>query len=118
LGDIEDIILNNNKAPLPLRPIVHKRKRVHEKEIIQEIEEKLPDIMPDMSTDYQGWLEYQKIKWRIQRNERKKRKLLEFYQDGPARKIKKTSGVTAYFAKQAKTLVENHWQILQIVEVI
>lgn len=74
-------------------------------------EEDVPENMPDMYTDYSGWLEFQKRKWKRQRIQRAKRR--EMYGSSqPAVR----NGVSGYFRRQTGSLVSSTWEILQIIE--
>lgn len=121
--DMEDIVPNVDKllqksvnAP---RPVVHKRKRGEvdkaKHKLLSNEPEPLPEVSPDRATDYIGWLEYSKIKWRNLRKEMRVRKTEWNSEEGPARKLFKT-GVTSFFQRQARTLSEHPWEILQIIE--
>jgi len=126
--DLEDVVPDKEKALLkkssaaPL-PLVHKKrkqgknaKRANPAEEFQL--EPVPEVVPDPNKDYQAYLEYNKIVWRNLRKEKKKRKLLDFYEEGPRRKIPRNLGaVTSFFQRQARTLAEHPWEILQIIEV-
>lgn len=71
----------------------------------------LPANMPSITEDYQGWLKYQKQKWKIQRQARKRRRQLfgEKRQDA-------TDSIGTLFQAQAEVLYASDWQILQLKE--
>ncbi|KAI9666717.1 MAG: DNA polymerase epsilon catalytic subunit [Bathelium mastoideum] len=71
----------------------------------------LPKVMPSITEDYQGWLKYQKKKWKIQRQARSRRRQLfgEKRPDG-------TDGIGGMFRNQAEMLYISTWQILQLQE--
>ncbi|KAF9954672.1 DNA polymerase epsilon catalytic subunit [Modicella reniformis] len=104
----------------PSRPIVHKLTKSNKgkrsfrdgktfEEQILEIE--LPEMKPDMLTDYHGFLAYQKIKWKRQRLERAQRKAL-----GQTRARGPTGSLSGFIQKQSTNILTNFWQIIQIVE--
>nr|OQO27904.1 DNA polymerase epsilon catalytic subunit A [Rachicladosporium sp. CCFEE 5018] len=71
----------------------------------------LPKIMPDINTDYSAWLKYQKQKWKIQRQARKRRRQLfgEKGQDA-------TDAIGTMFRQQAELVYTSDWQVLQLRE--
>ena len=71
----------------------------------------LPKIMPSITEDYQGWLKYQKKKWKIQRQARARRRQL-FGEKKPDA----TDGIGSMFRNQAELLYISTWQILQLQE--
>ncbi|KAI8093391.1 uncharacterized protein BX664DRAFT_278331 [Halteromyces radiatus] len=74
-------------------------------------EEDLPENMPDMFEDYQGWLAYQKRKWKRQRQNREIRR--QQLSDRPST----TDGnLSSLFRRQTGSLLMCPWQIIQIAE--
>ena len=71
----------------------------------------LPTKMPSMTTDYEGFLRYQKKKWKIQKQARARRRQLFGERNNAAAD---TLGV--FFRNQAELLFINTWQILQLRE--
>ena len=70
----------------------------------------LPKVMPDPSVDYKGFLKYQKQKWTIQRQARKRRRQLFGERSTTA------SDLGGFFRNQAALLFTNTWQLLQLRE--
>ncbi|KAI4151633.1 MAG: hypothetical protein LQ340_003390 [Diploschistes diacapsis] len=70
----------------------------------------LPKVMPDPSVDYKGFLKYQKQKWAIQRQARKRRRQLFGERSTTA------SDLGGYFRNQSALLFTNTWQLLQLRE--
>ncbi|KAH9828439.1 DNA polymerase epsilon catalytic subunit A [Teratosphaeria destructans] len=70
----------------------------------------LPEVMPSITEDYQGWLRYQKKKWKIQKAARIRRRQLF----GEKRVDAATDGLGAFFRQQAEMLYTTDWQILQL----
>lgn len=69
----------------------------------------LPKVMPDASEDYEGFLSYQKQKWKIQRNARIRRRHL-FGETRPNQQ----SNIGATFRNQAEQTFRSTWQVLQL----
>lgn len=100
---------------------VNKSSKVLGKRKNQEEEEEivLPEVMPDMLTDYQGWLQYQKLKWRKLRREREKLKKLYGTDAASRTKLLKSmtaDGASSFFRRQAESIFFQPWEVLQIVE--
>ncbi|KAF8939090.1 DNA polymerase epsilon catalytic subunit [Dissophora ornata] len=102
------------------RPVVHKMMRSskskgqqqNQKSIEEQVLElELPKEMPDMTTDYQGFLAYQKIKWKRQKLERAQRKAL-----GQSRAKGPTGSLSGFIQQQSTNVLTKFWQIIQIVE--
>ena len=70
----------------------------------------LPATMPNPSEDYPGFLQYQKKKWAIQRQERKRRRQLFGGRNVVA------SDLGGYFRNQAALAYTKTWQVLQLRE--
>jgi DNA polymerase epsilon subunit 1 len=68
----------------------------------------LPKIMPDPTKDYEGFLEYQKQKWKIQKNARIRRRHLF----GESRATAQNN-IGATFRNQAELVYSGTWQVLQ-----
>ncbi|TGO38041.1 hypothetical protein BHYA_0083g00200 [Botrytis hyacinthi] len=68
----------------------------------------LPDKMPSPSEDYEGFLEYQKQKWKIQKQARIRRRHL-FGENRGAQ-----SNIATTFQNQAEQLFKSTWQVLQL----
>ncbi|KAL7272628.1 DNA polymerase epsilon catalytic subunit [Rhizina undulata] len=68
----------------------------------------LPAVMPSITEDYQGWLKYQKQKWKIQREARARRRQL--FGD---RSKTQNDAIGSFFRSQAEVLFTTTWQILQ-----
>jgi DNA polymerase epsilon subunit 1 len=69
----------------------------------------LPKVMPDPSEDYPAFLQYQKQKWKLQKQARLHRKQL--FGD---RKGMTGSNIELTFMKQAHITFTNTWQLLQL----
>ena len=71
----------------------------------------LPVQIPSLTSDYEGFLRYQKIKWKIQKQARIRRRQLF------GERANTTSDTLGgLFAKQAEVLFISTWQILQLRE--
>lgn len=71
----------------------------------------LPEKMPDPTKDYEGFLEYQKQKWKIQKQARIRRRHLF----GETR-VSAQNNIGATFRNQAEMLFRSTWQVLQLRE--
>lgn len=69
----------------------------------------LPDNMPDPSDDYVGFLEYQKKKWKLQKQARIRRRQLF-----GERRSNANSNIQQTFMKQAHFTFMNTWQLLHL----
>ncbi|KAF9904824.1 DNA polymerase epsilon catalytic subunit [Lobosporangium transversale] len=126
--DMEDLISSGRLSGAPTTPVVHKmngkagkgkekktQQQLQHQNTEKTIEEKileleLPKEMPDMMTDYHGFLAYQKIKWKRQRLERAQRKAL-----GQSR-AKGDGFLSGFINQQSTNILTKMWQIIQIVE--
>jgi len=73
--------------------------------------DQLPAVMPSITEDYQGWLQYQKKKWKIQKQARIRRRQL--FGD---RRIDTGDAIGNFFRNQAELLYISTWQLLQLRE--
>lgn len=71
----------------------------------------LPARMPSMTEDYEGFLRYQKQKWRIQKQARIRRRQLFGERNNTA-----SDSLGGLFRNQAEMLFTNTWQVLQLRE--
>ncbi|KAL8831351.1 MAG: hypothetical protein Q9191_000907 [Dirinaria sp. TL-2023a] len=71
----------------------------------------LPPKMPSLTEDYEGFLRYQKKKWRIQKQARIRRRQLFGERSNIA-----SDSVGGFFRSQAETLFVKSWQIIQLRE--
>lgn len=71
----------------------------------------LPPVMPSATEDYSGFLEYQKKKWKIQKQARIRRRQLFGERNNTA-----TDSLGGFFRNQAELLFTNTWQVLQLRE--
>ncbi|KAI1499126.1 DNA polymerase family B [Biscogniauxia marginata] len=69
----------------------------------------LPKIMPDPSEDYPAFLEYQKKKWKIQKQARIRRRHLFGDRRGNI-----GNNIQQTFRNQAEVMFRNTWQLLQL----
>ncbi|KAF9543309.1 DNA polymerase epsilon catalytic subunit [Mortierella hygrophila] len=118
--DLEDFGSSGANQGFPSRPIVHKITKKGKNSRIQQqhksieeqvLELELPAEMPDMLTDYHGFLAYQKKKWKRQRLERAQRKAL-----GQSRAKGPVGSLSGFIQQQSTSILTNVWQIVQIVE--
>ncbi|KAF2429554.1 DNA polymeras-like protein epsilon [Tothia fuscella] len=71
----------------------------------------LPAKMPNINNDYEAWLVYQKQKWKIQKQQRIRRRQLF----GESRK-EASDAIGSFFRNQAEMAYINTWQLLQLRE--
>ena len=71
----------------------------------------LPETMPSITEDYKGWLRYQKKKWKIQKQARKRRRQLF-----GEKRLDATDSIGTFFRAQAELVFTTDWQILQLRE--
>lgn len=71
----------------------------------------LPSKMPSMTRDYEGFLRYQKKKWKIQKQARLRRRQLF-----GERSVTGSDSLGGLFRNQAELLFINTWQLLQLRE--
>ncbi|KAJ5439457.1 DNA polymerase epsilon catalytic subunit A [Penicillium daleae] len=71
----------------------------------------LPAVMPSITEDYQGFIKYQKQKWKIQKQARVRRRQLFGERTNVA-----TDGLSNFFRNQAQMLYISTWQVLQLCE--
>tara|TARA_R110002003_G_scaffold702_2_gene21088 strand:- start:4641 stop:10763 length:6123 start_codon:yes stop_codon:yes gene_type:complete len=69
----------------------------------------LPKVMPSITEDYSGWLMYQKQKWKIQRQARKRRRQL--FGEKP---VDSSDAIGTFFRNQAELLFISTWQLVQL----
>ncbi|KAF0934637.1 hypothetical protein E2562_026131 [Oryza meyeriana var. granulata] len=83
------------------------------------------DEQVDRSTDYQGWLDAKKRKWKYVREQKKRRRLgAAATSDGPTSDLVSSRNVSqlhgnarnrsTFFQKQELALSRSHWQIIQL----
>lgn len=114
IKDIEDLFtpdmseLNTQKvAKVSVTKKAAKRKRAE----LQKAEESLilPTVMPSIDEDYVSWLNYQKIKWKIQARDRTRRAQLF----GNSNSSVERSALGSMIRKQAESYADSTWEILQ-----
>lgn len=71
----------------------------------------LPEKMPSITKDYEGWLQYQKQKWKIQKQARERRRQLF-----GEKRVDATDAIGSFFRNQAELLYISTWQILQLCQ--
>jgi len=71
----------------------------------------LPAEMPSITGDYEGWLRYQKKKWKIQKQARLRRRQLFGERSNAA-----NDSLGSLFRNQAELLFISTWQVLQLRE--
>ena len=111
-GDIEDVLASQLKSKVPSPPkLVQKRKSPDGPKAPVDPFAALPPKMPSIQDDYPAWLQYQKQKWKIQKQARIRRRQL--FGERPAAA---SDGLGSFFRNQAELLFVNTWQVLQLRE--
>lgn len=115
-GDLEDF----GTTPMSkLKPSVaakiissQKRKAIdHTPAVLVNPYDALPSVMPSINEDYKGWLRYQKQKWKIQKEARRRRRQL--FGD---KRADATDAIGTLFRAQAELVYTAEWQVLQLRE--
>ncbi|SCW03082.1 LAFE_0G02542g1_1 [Lachancea fermentati] len=115
--DIEDTFLDSesadNFAKMRIAKITTKKKAKRRRDQGEEEQNlTLPSEMPSMDEDYIGWLNYQKIKWKIQARDRKRRTQLF----GNAGSVSHRSTLGNILRKHAESYANSTWEILEYKE--
>ncbi|KZF24567.1 DNA polymeras-like protein epsilon [Xylona heveae TC161] len=71
----------------------------------------LPAKIPSISEDYEEWLQYQKKKWKIQKQARLRRRQLFGERNNAS-----SDAIGSFFRNQAEMLFVGTWQVLQLRE--
>lgn len=115
-GDMEDFgssAVSKLKASTVVRSLGSQKRKTIDDAPVAPINpfDSLPAVMPSMTEDYQGWLKYQKKKWKIQKAARQRRRQLFGEKRADA-----TDAIGTFFRNQAEVLYTTDWQILQLRE--
>lgn len=118
VGDMEDFtskLLNPKAIGLALSQATQKKLKRKLPEPLISVSANpyasLPEKMPDPTKDYGGFLDYQKQKWKIQRQQQARRRQLF----GDTR-INSQKNIGTRFRNQAEMTYRSTWQILQLRE--
>lgn len=109
--DLEDFgsIKSALKTAAKLANTIQKRKAHHDSApAVVDIFASLPAKMPSISDDYPAWLQYQKKKWKIQKQARERRRQLF------GEKRDANDAITSVFRNQVEFLYQSTWQVLQL----
>ncbi|KEF59736.1 DNA polymerase epsilon catalytic subunit A [Exophiala aquamarina CBS 119918] len=106
-GDIEDA-LNAELKPRtqPFKPVKRKADDMTAKVLIDPYAE-LPSDAPAADENYAGWLNYQKKKWKVQKQARARRRQLFGERPNVG-----TDSISNFFRNQAELLFINTWHVL------
>ena len=105
--DIEEVLDEQTKT----QPQVQKRKALDTKPANPDPYAALPKEVPSIEGSYSGWVQFQKRKWKIQRQARARRRQLF-----GEKQTSGTDALTTFFRNQAELLFMSTWQILQLRE--
>ena len=106
-GDVEDVLMHQMKPVRQLAP-PQKRKSPDSQTVNIDPYAALPANAPAIDEDYSSWLQYQKKKWKIQKQARARRRQL--FGDRP----NATDSINTFFRNQAEMLFINTWHVLQL----
>jgi DNA polymerase epsilon subunit 1 len=112
-GDIEDVLSQSTQKQKLLAPnkLSQKRKAPEPSSQPSDPFASLPQKMPSITEDYEGWLRYQKQKWKIQKQARIRRRKLF------GERVNMSSDVISnFFREQAEQIYVSTWEILQLRE--
>jgi len=107
-GDVEDVLESQLRPHKQLAP-AQKRKAPEPNQALVDPYASLPLEIPAVDEDYPEWLQYQKQKWRIQKQARARRRQLF----GERPNIG-TDAISSFFRNQAELLFINTWHVLQL----
>ncbi|KKY15635.1 putative dna polymerase epsilon catalytic subunit a [Phaeomoniella chlamydospora] len=111
-GDIEDALASQLKSKTLATPKANLKRKTIEPAAAQiDPFASLPAKMPSIEDDYSAWLQYQKQKWKIQKQARARRRQLFGERINAAQ-----DPLSNFFRNQAEMLFVNTWQILQFRE--
>lgn len=117
LGDLEDfgsqsLTQKFNKKAVAIKvPASQKRKAAEAAAVSANPFDSLPPNMPSITEDYEGWLQYQKKKWKIQKQARIRRRQLF-----GERRVDNTDAIGNMFRNQSELAYISTWQVLQLCE--
>ncbi|GAV48505.1 hypothetical protein ZYGR_0K00100, partial [Zygosaccharomyces rouxii] len=114
IQDIEDMF-NSKEGSQAIQKVARvttakkasKRKRDESNKVEESLV--LPTEMPSMDEDYVAWLNYQKIKWKIQARDRVRRSQLF----GESNNSVERTALGSMIRKQAESYADSTWEILQ-----
>ncbi|KAH0609527.1 uncharacterized protein H6S33_013013 [Morchella sextelata] len=110
LGDMEDFGNASVAKPMLVGTAIRLQKRKAPESVVpNDPFASLPEIMPLMTEDYRGWLQYQKKKWKLQRHARMRRKQLFGDRSGP-----QSDKLGTFFRNQTESMLSGTWEILQL----
>eukprot|EP00039_Didymoeca_costata_P008145 m.108515 g.108515 ORF g.108515 m.108515 type:complete len:2231 (-) comp13968_c0_seq1:73-6765(-) len=121
IGDLEDKYARPNPKPTMARVTKHKKTGKSKKARISNKSD-IPDALPANWRQQLGktpkrntaeWLPWSKTKWRMQLQDRKRRRCLGI--SGLTRQAQ-GKGLGAFLAKQKMEIASRHWQVIQIVQ--
>ncbi|KAJ8610443.1 hypothetical protein MRB53_038537 [Persea americana] len=112
-GDIEDFAMpmSKVKSAAAAKTINMQKRKADEDVRPAPINpyDRLPKEVPDMTKSYRKWLKYEKQKWKIQRETRKRRRQL--FGD---RRTDASDAIGSFFRAQAELVYTADWQVLQL----
>ena len=114
-GDIEEAMARSEENPSSTQGVgTASQKRKHPEGIPETALDpfaSLPANMPSMTRDYEGFLKYQKQKWKIQRQARTRRRRLFGERSNAV-----SDTLNNFFMNQAEVIYAKTWQVLELCE--
>ncbi|KGO42172.1 DNA-directed DNA polymerase, family B [Penicillium expansum] len=112
-GDLDEAISGSTqKSKSPNNKVSQKRKHPENaSKTALDPFASLPAVMPSMSENYEGFLKYQKQKWKIQKQARIRRRQLFGERTNVA-----SDSLSSFFRNQAQMLYISTWQVLQLCD--
>eukprot|EP01135_Chromosphaera_perkinsii_P002657 Nk52_evm25s226 gene=Nk52_evmTU25s226 len=109
IGDIEDIVSLQIGGSIPNGQGTRKRDREESASPPKRTLGTLGEA-PDRTQDYKGWLAHQKQKWKLQREERKKRRT----EGLGVRRTEERGTLGSFLNEQARAIAVYPWHIIQL----
>ncbi|RMD43043.1 hypothetical protein DV735_g2091, partial [Chaetothyriales sp. CBS 134920] len=108
VADVEDV-LDKQLQLKSTQSVLQKRKAPDSNQAVEDPYAALPTKVPDPHEDYGAWLQYQKKRWKIQKQARARRRQLFGDRSGAA-----TDDIGSIFRNQAEMQLIKTWQVLQL----
>lgn len=114
IKDIEDLFNDDENNAMPVNKVAKismrkDRKKRNRSSTTEEESLVLPSEKPSIEDDYGAWLQYQKIKWKIQSRDRVRRTQLF----GSGNSSSNRTALGSMIRKQAESYANSTWEILQ-----
>ncbi|KAK9478531.1 hypothetical protein V1514DRAFT_330928 [Lipomyces japonicus] len=122
IGDLEDVGSEIStartaaiaKSKAQMARVISKRKHQQTDVLAESIDQMfatLPAEMPNISNNYADWLDYQKQKWKVQRQARQRRKQV-FGRNSLVHSSR--HGINGFYQNQAEVAYSKQWHVIQL----